>query len=50
MTFNAAFVVGIGSGMDVEQAAILGNVVAGISTTKLGPMEGCPTLKIWRAS
>ncbi len=44
-TFNAAFLVGIGSGMDVEQAAILGNVVAGISTTKLGPMEGCPTLE-----
>lgn len=42
-TFNAAFVVGYGSGMDVEQAASLGNLVAGISTTKLGPMEGCPT-------
>lgn len=43
-TFNAAFLFAHINDLPIEDSALLANTTAAISTTKMGPMEGCPTL------
>ncbi len=43
--YDAAFVVGLLEGWDLEQTARFANVVGALAVTKKGPMEGIPTRK-----
>ena len=43
-TYNAAFLFAQINNLSPEDSAIFANATAALSTTKLGPMEGCPNL------
>ena len=43
-TYNAAFLFAYNNKLSPENSALFANAVAALSTTKLGPMEGIPTL------
>ncbi|MCX8170378.1 MAG: sugar kinase [Candidatus Bathyarchaeota archaeon] len=41
--YDAAFIVGLLRGWDIEKAGYYANVAGALAVTKFGPMEGCPT-------
>ena len=43
-TYNAAFLFAQINNLSPEDSAVFANATAALSTTKLGPMEGCPNL------
>lgn len=43
--FNAAFLLGLKSGWDLERVARFANAAGALAVTKQGPMEGAPTLQ-----
>jgi len=43
-TFNAAFLFAYNNNLSPQESALFANAAAAMSTTKMGPMEGCPTL------
>ncbi|MCI0398954.1 MAG: sugar kinase [Chloroflexi bacterium] len=43
--FNAAFLLGLNSGWDLERVARFANAAGALAVTKQGPMEGAPTVQ-----
>jgi len=44
-TYDAAFIVGLLRGWNIEKAGYYANAAGALAVTKFGPMEGCPTHK-----